>query len=198
MGRMQQSELVIRRTTEADWAEARDLRLEMVQDTPMAFGETIETALAVPESDWRMRAARGSAASSLGLAAIVDGRWVGTMGAYIPKPDGGALLVGVYVSPDFRGSAYGRSGDGGSDHGAPDIDGETTVVAPGPGVADALLSGIEEWARERGDTLTLHVHADNTRARAFYARRGFVETGVTFPYVLAPEEVELEMTKQLG
>jgi len=171
MGRMHHSELVIRRTTEADWAEARDLRLEMVRDTPIAFGETIETALEVPETDWRMRAARGSAASSLGLAAIVDGRWVGTMGAYVPEPNGGALLVGVYVSPDFRG---------------------------GTGVADALLTRIEEWARERGSILTLHVHSENTRARAFYVRRGFVDSGVTLPYVLNPDETEIEMVKQLG
>jgi hypothetical protein len=97
MGRMQQSELTVRRTTEADWPAVRDLRLEMVQDTPIAFGETFETALAVPESEWRMRAARGSSPSSLGLAAIVDERWVGTMGAYVPAGSG-ALLVGVYVS----------------------------------------------------------------------------------------------------
>jgi GNAT superfamily N-acetyltransferase len=171
MVRMQHSELVVRRTTEADWAEVRDLRLEMVRDTPIAFGETIETALAVPEAEWRMRAARGSAPSSLGLAAIVNGRWVGTMGAYVPARDSGALLVGVYVSPGFRGTDA--------------------------GVADALLTRIEEWAGERGRTLTLHVHAENTRARAFYARRGFVDTGVTLPYVLDPTEFEYEMVKSL-
>jgi GNAT superfamily N-acetyltransferase len=170
MGRMQQSELTVRRTTEADWPAVRDLRLEMVQDTPIAFGETYETALAVPESEWRMRAARGSSPNSLGLAAIVDERWVGTMGAYVPAGSG-ALLVGVYVTPDFRGSSA--------------------------GVADALLGRVEEWARERGTTLTLHVHSQNTRARTFYARRGFVDTGQTFPYVLAPTDFEHEMIKQL-
>jgi len=90
------------------------------------------------------------------------------MGGYLEN--GAPLLVGVYVSPDYRGAA---------------------------GVADALLTAVEDWARERGDRLALHVHSGNARARAYYRSRGFVETGVTIPYVLDTSALELEMVKAL-
>ena len=45
----------------------------------------------------------------------------------------------------------------------------------GRGVADALLAGIEAHARELGCCrITLEVRDDNPRARALYARSGFV------------------------
>ena len=158
----------IRPTTEEDWREVRALRLEMVQDTPMGFAESYETALTRDEAEWRRRGARGTAPSSAAFAAIADGRWVGTMSGYID--DGRPLLVGVYVTPDFRGAS---------------------------GVADALLAAVEHWALQHGDTLTLHVHADNARARRYYEKRGYVETGVTLPYVLNAAETEVEMAKSL-
>jgi GNAT superfamily N-acetyltransferase len=153
--------LTIRTTSESDWESVRALRLEMLADTPIAFAETLETALTVDEDDWRTRAARGA------HVAIDDGRWVGTMGCYIA--DGSPLLVGVYVTPDARGT----------------------------GVAEALLTSIEHWAREWGDTLLLHVHADNARAIRFYEKQGYAATGVTVPYVLNEAETELEMAKRL-
>ena len=160
----------VRTTTEDDWRELRDLRLEMLADTPLAFGEFLEDAVKVDETGWRARAARGSALTSTFFAAISDdGQWIGIMGGVIEL--GRPVLVGVYVSPAFRG--------------------------PSIGVADALLAAVEHWARLRQGTLTLHVHADNPRARAFYARRGFVSTGVTVPYRLNPQQTELEMVKRL-
>lgn len=168
---MSSESLVVRRTTEADWPEVRALRLEMLLDTPEAFGETHATAVTHGEDEWRMRAARGSSEANINLAAIDAGRWVGTMGAYVPDVATGAMLVGVYVSPGSRGH---RSG-----------------------VADALLAGIEEWAVGRGSTLTLHVHERNVRAIAFYRARGFTPTGRQFAYVLADGEFEVEMRKSL-
>lgn len=162
--------LSIRPTTEDDWEAVRALRLEMLKDTPMGFAETYELALTHDEAVWRQRGARGAAAGSTLLAAITDdGHWVGTMGGYLD--DGRPLLVGVYVAPQFRGEG---------------------------GVADMLLAAVEHWAGAHGDTLTLHVHADNSRARRYYEKRGFTETGVTLPYVLNPFEVEVEMAKRLA
>jgi len=166
---MQSSALTIRRTTESDWQALRELRLEMLRDTPIAFGETLETALAHGESEWRMRAARGDSAQNINLAAISGDRWVGTMGAFVPDAATGALLVGVYVSPDFRGGA----------------------------VTDAMLREVEAWASQRGPTLSLHVHEKNARARAYYAKRGFAKTGATYRYVLNAQEREIEMRKTL-
>ena len=35
----------IRRTVESDWRQIRDLRVEMIRDTPTAYAETLEEAL---------------------------------------------------------------------------------------------------------------------------------------------------------
>ncbi|TFD88509.1 GNAT family N-acetyltransferase [Cryobacterium lactosi] len=162
----------IRATQVDDWREVRELRLEMLRDTPIAFGETLQDALSHSDSEWRMRAARGTAEHGIVLAAVdPEGRWLGTMGGYVPDATTGALLVGVYVSPDHRG------------HEA--------------GVFDALLAAIQDWARGEGDRLTLHVHEDNSRARAAYLRRGFTETGHRVQYVLDSSAMEIEMVKLL-
>lgn len=165
-------EYSIRRTRPDDWRDLRALRLEMLRDTPIAFGETLADALAHTEGEWRMRGARGTTEHGIGLVALDSaGRWLGTMGGYVPDPATGALLVGVYVSPGYRG--------------------------PAAGVFDGLLLAIEDWARTEGDTLTLYVHEDNARARAAYLRRGFAETGRRVPYVLDVSAREIEMAKRL-
>ncbi len=160
--------ITIRTTTEHDWEQVRTLRLEALADTPLAFGEHLVDAEKHGESEWRMRGARGTNPHSVFLVAIDDdGRWVGTMAGYVDRSV--PMLVGVYVSPSVRGT----------------------------GVAEALLAGIEEWALTEGDMLLLHVHEENPRARAFYAKAGYIENGVTHPYVLDPSAREVEMVKLL-
>ncbi|MGY2900904.1 GNAT superfamily N-acetyltransferase [Curtobacterium sp. PvP017] len=164
--------ITIRPTTEADWEAVRALRLEMLRDTPMAYAEHLADAEQLDEAEWRARGRRGQATGGTALVAIdADGRWVGAMGSFIPDAVTGPLLVGVYVAPSHRGGAA--------------------------GVTDALLDAIESWASGHGDTLGLHVHERNLRAQAFYARRGYEPTGATEPYVLAPDERELEMIRRL-
>ncbi|MGO7983955.1 hypothetical protein ACC691_39640, partial [Rhizobium johnstonii] len=86
-------------TVEADWERVRDLRLEMLADTPIAYVETRETALAHSESEWRMRANRGLTEHGTFLVAVdQNNRWIGTMSGYVPET-GQAQLVGVYVAP---------------------------------------------------------------------------------------------------
>lgn len=54
------------------------------------------------------------------------------------------------------------------------------LLAPwhGRGVAEAMMTRALDEARERGaGALYLSVFVDNTRARRFYARHGFVEVG---------------------
>jgi GNAT superfamily N-acetyltransferase len=169
----------IRPALEEEWPKLRALRLEALADPPLAVGETLATAEAAPDAHWR----------SIRLFAVTnDGRWVGTMGGMIDSENAAAMdgapfgsptasrielptLVGVYVSPDFRGRAA--------------------------GVTDALLDAVEEWAVTVGTTLSLRVHESNSRAQALYSRRGFAPTGRRFEYRLAPGGHELEMRKTL-
>jgi GNAT superfamily N-acetyltransferase len=159
----------VRSPDEEDWREVRDLRLEMLADTPIAYLETLQAARRHDEAYWRRRA-RPRTDGGITVVAVTDaGRWVGTM-AGIPGV-GGPTLVGVYVSPGFRGRRA--------------------------GVTDALLDAVEAWAHEHADVLRLEVNELNTRARAAYERRGFVLTGRTSPYPLDPPSLELEMIKRL-
>lgn len=159
----------IRSVSPDDWEAIRSIRLRMLEETPLAYLETLANARSLSESDWRERGRRGQNPGELSIAAIGDdGSWLGMMGG-LAHPERGPLLVGVYVAPEARGTAA--------------------------GVADALIGRVEEWARTVGDVLTLDVHEDNPRAIAFYARRGFSLTGGKRPYVLAPFGTELEMSK---
>ena len=165
-------ELTIRTTTEDDWRAVRALRLAMLEDTPIAYGEHRADAEQYDEDEWRSRGRRGQAPGSTSLVAIdASGEWVGMMNGYVPDATTGPLLVGVYVAPGHRGRDA--------------------------GVADALLDAVERWAAGHGTTLRLHVHEDNPRALAFYERRGFVRTGHTEPYGLDPTRSEIEMVEQL-
>jgi GNAT superfamily N-acetyltransferase len=168
---MRHHDLVIRTTREDDWREVRTLRLEMLHDYPLAYGETLEHAMQVDESGWRLRAARGTTAGQTSVVAIDGQRWVGHMGGYIPDAATGPVLVGVYVSPDYRGDTA--------------------------GVSRLLLDEVEGWARQHADTLRLEVHERNPRARRFYEKLGFTMTGRSREYELAPGGLELEMIKPL-
>jgi GNAT superfamily N-acetyltransferase len=165
----------VRRTRAGDWEAYRALRLEMLADTPLAFGESLANAQAWDEAEWRMRAARGEASDQILVAAIDHAahRWVGTMGGFVASgPDVAApLLVGVYVSPDYRGRAL--------------------------GVAPAMLAAVEQWATTIHPVLYLHVHEDNPRATAFYLRSGYRFTGKVERYALNPHQREFEMVKDL-
>jgi len=159
------------RITEEHWEPMRDLRLEMLADTPIAYVETLEEAQQLDEQEWRFRARRCAEPNSIGLAAVgEDGTWVGTMSAYL-NDEGVAFLVGVYVSPGARGT----------------------------GVADRLLDEIEDWLVDDTSThvLTLEVHENNDRAQAFYRRRGYLPTGETVPYPLNHNQSEIVMVKVL-
>ena len=167
-------DILIRRTREADWEAYRSLRLEMLADTPLAFGETLANAEGWDEAEWRMRSARGEATDQILVAAIdPSGTWVGTMGGFVASgPDvTGPLLVGVYVTPSHRGPRF--------------------------GVAAALLAEVEAWAATVGNALFLYVHEDNPRAIAFYQRSGYRLTGKVEQYILNPGRRELEMVKRL-
>ena len=163
-------EVHVRRVVEDDWPLLRDVRLEMLRDSPLAYLETLADAEPRTEAEWRFRSNRGSTGpTELALAADDPerrDRWVGYLACFVDGP-GQGHVVSVYVAPGQRGT----------------------------GLAGRMLDGVVDWARgEAGlDRLRLYVHEHNPRARAFYRRYGFTETGGTMPYDLAPGQVEIEM-----
>ena len=161
---------VVRPSAEDDWVAYRAIRLEMLEDTPIAFLETLATARTHPDEHWRRRAANASPTSRLFAAVAPDGRWLGTMGGFHASGSD-PHLVGVYVTPSARGREH--------------------------GVADALLDAVADWARARSGRLLLEVHEHNAAAIRYYERRGFAFTGHTQPYPLDRTTLELEMAAEL-
>jgi RimJ/RimL family protein N-acetyltransferase len=163
-------QIVVRRVVEQDWAALRAVRLEMLADSPSAYLETVADAEARTEDEWRFRARRGSGGpTDLAIAAEAaddPGRWAAYMACFLDAPDR-AHLVSVYVAPAHRGT----------------------------GLAARMVDVVRTWARDEAGVSRLHlyVHEDNRRARAFYRRLGFAETGAWLPYELVPSERDLEM-----
>jgi RimJ/RimL family protein N-acetyltransferase len=145
------------------WEQFRDIRLQMLADTPIAFGETLEHAQAATEASWLARVARATQPDRTAVAAVDDatGRWIGTMSAYLSEP-GVATVAAVWVAPEHRGAAA--------------------------GVTDQLMGAIVDWARDtaHATALRLSVHEQNTRATAYFERVGFRPTGETQDYELDP------------
>ncbi|MFC1420831.1 GNAT family N-acetyltransferase [Streptacidiphilus cavernicola] len=172
----------IDRVRPEDASRTRAIRLQMLQDTPLAYLETYQDALAHPAEEWAFRAARCTRPGNTGYVAVDEatGDWVGAMNAYVPGDPGDpaaagdlAWLVGVWVHPGHRGAKAGAT--------------------------DALLDAVLRWARDEAKVgrLLLEVHEANARAIAFYERHGFTRTGNTVPYPLDPTANELEMERIL-
>lgn len=160
---------VVRTAGAEDWRRVRDLRLEMLRDSPSAYLETYDDLVALDEAGWRWRASGHGLPperSQRWVAAADDGEWIATASAFVDD-DGDAHLVAVYVRPEHRGS----------------------------GVASAVVAPALAWARDvaRVDRLHLMVVETNERAIAFYRREGWVETGRRIPYALDDALVEIEM-----
>ena len=163
-------EVVVRRVVPDDWPALRALRLEALEDTPLAFCEALDGARALGDDAWRARAARGAeGGDSVQVMAFAGGRPVATSVGFVE--DGRAWLAAVYVTPAQRGR----------------------------GLLPRLLDGVAAWAREQEcRELVLEVHEDNGPARSAYARLGFVENGSRRPYPLDPTGDELGMVLDLG
>lgn len=158
-----------------EWRQARDLRLEMLADTPLAFCERLEDARARDDETWeRHHRERTESPETRDVLAAVDdeGRWLGQVGLVIsPFPAPTRVWAGaVYLSPALRGT----------------------------GVATRMMDEAERWALDHDqDELWLEVHEHNPRALGFYRRLGFEETGERRPYPLDPSAREVEMRKVL-
>jgi len=109
------------------------------------------------------------------LAGLSDQRCADNWRERSAEPEGGAARTLVVVGPDGHLAGFGSAGPS-RDEDAP-TEWELYAVnlvpqARGTGVADRLL---DELVGDRA--ATLWVVEGNARARAFYARRGFVDEG---------------------
>lgn len=105
-----------------EWKQSRTLRLEMLADTPHAFGDRLADVLHWDDEQWRIRHYSHLLPDSAVFVAVErDGRWVGQMEAreFHDHTPARVWLMGVYVTPAHRGN----------------------------GTATALLEAVEQWVR---------------------------------------------------
>ena len=166
----------VRKIRASEWRQYRELRLEALKDSPLAFVEQYEESLAQPDRFWQDRVERSATgeASSM-FVAERDGSFIGKASCFLEEEITeyvSAHIVGVYVTARFRGQ----------------------------GVAEAVVTGVIQWSKEerRADRIGLFVMETNDRAAAFYRRIGFVPTGATMAYPPNPAYTEHEMEYRGG
>lgn len=139
-------DILIRRIRDDDWPTLRSLRLRSLADSPDAFGQSLDEAMAQPDAEW----AQVSRAASQGehrawYLAFDRGAPVGLVQGRRRRP-GTLLLFSMWVAPEVRRC----------------------------GVGARLIAALEDWAREWQATETvLWVILGNQPALAFYRRLGF-------------------------
>jgi RimJ/RimL family protein N-acetyltransferase len=159
---------VVELVTAASWRTWRDMRLASLIDTPRAFWVQYAEAAERTDEEWRERAATTGPT----WLALDDGRPVGTVGLWHApdQPAAEVYLVGMWVA----------------------------TVARGTGVASRLVGTALGAATASGyRRVVLDVAHENARARAFYARMGFRETGAVGRMPWDPSVTELTMALDL-
>jgi ribosomal protein S18 acetylase RimI-like enzyme len=138
-----------RALTEKDLDEVKRLRLRALQEHPLEFGADYDDEAAMADERWRER--------------MAEPGWFGV-------EENGVLVACVYVRFPI-GRKLCHNGWINAMYVARE--------AQGKGAADALMDAVESSARERGVThLKLYARQGNSRAEAFYRRRGFVPYGI--------------------
>jgi RimJ/RimL family protein N-acetyltransferase len=166
----------VRRIRADEWREYRQLRLDALKDSPLAFVEQYEESQARPDRFWQDRiegSAAGGASST--FVAVHAGSFIGKATCFVEAEVTeyvSAHIVGVYVTPRFRGG----------------------------GVAEALMTAVIRWAHEEAhaNRIRLFVMETNDRAAALYRRIGFVLTGATMAYPPDPSFTERELEYRSG
>lgn len=159
--------LRLHRVGEADWESHRDLRLEMLQDSPVAYWTTFDEVVDRTEQEWR-EATRAAVVqvrdegTPLGTATLI------TEGEHVPE--GAGMVVAVYTVPRARGRGVGRM-----------LMQALHDVAVGQGLTCLLL----------------HVTSGNEPATALYRGLGYRFTGESFPHPARADLTELEMQLHL-
>lgn len=144
------------RLTSADVARFRTVRFEGLRSDPSGFRYSEAEDELIDPSTWAARLDRDFVVGAEQNSEIIG---VGGFSRFAgEKLDHKGLIWGMYVRSDARGT----------------------------GAADAIMRALIAHARGQVRQLQLTVMADNARARAFYARHGFVH------YATEPQAVRQE------
>jgi len=141
----------IRRTTLDDWPAWKAMRLTALRSAPTAYGETYARAAEGDDYYWQKWWLERTEDVAMRAMAYVDGVPAGQIaGVQWRGPDTAPMLVAMWVEEPFRGT----------------------------GVADALVTEVLAWAREKGYAqVELGVTEGNETARKLYLRHGFQPNG---------------------
>lgn len=139
-----------------EWLIYKALRLRSLEDSPMAFGSTLDLESQRPDAVWaeRLRNAVASEHDCV-LLAEMDGAACGLVWAKADASDPRTVkLFQMWVAPEARGR----------------------------GLGDALLQAAIEWARQAGaHFVKLGVAVGDTPSARLYQRAGFVDDGADEP-----------------
>jgi RimJ/RimL family protein N-acetyltransferase len=143
--------VIVREATLADAEQFRELRLDALQDSPIAFPVDYEVYVNHPASFWENRL-KADETSNIFFAEH-DNQLIGMMGirkGELPKTKHGATIWGVYVRPAWRGLR----------------------------LADSLIEACIEWGNSNDVMIVkLGVTAASTSAVRCYQRCGFIIYG---------------------
>ncbi len=99
------TEITVRRLTEEDWVEYRDVRLRALTESPEAFVASADEESEFPEDRWRDRMRRSQRLLAQRADDAVGVASVGTEGT---AEDTVGELFGLWVHPEQRGSGVAR------------------------------------------------------------------------------------------
>jgi len=143
----------------------RDVRLAALRDAPYAFGSTYDQEIALVDTDWQHKIARG--ATFLAYARELHGEAVGIAAGFEAEPDM-VELVSLWVRPQARGYGIGDA------------------------LVNAVCSWARGKGARR---VHLWVTKTNDAACSLYQRCGFWPTGEGQPLPSDPELTEIGMTR---
>jgi ribosomal protein S18 acetylase RimI-like enzyme len=157
--------VMIRAAEPSDWEAVRDIRLRSLREEPDAYASEYQTEARFEPDQWKQRLA-----TAYSYLAFNDDHALVGIATGLESEDGDTYVVGMYVTPEARGS----------------------------GCAHQLLDAIAELTiRRQGKRLVLEVAEFNIRATRFYRSYGFVETGRRRALDRDPSITEIELAYPL-
>ncbi len=166
--------ITIRPVQIQDLPIVKSLILQMLTDSPYAYGETLKDALERTEMAWSQHIEDMSILTH--HAAFIafnqdDACGFVTGDATSPQAPPGTIIVGhLWVAPQQRGTGLGRE----------------------------LMATITEWAHEQhAQFLGLGVTEMNTNAMKFYEHLGYTDTGIRFPLSWDPTKQIIILGRKL-